>query len=437
MTSMEMDLTPTSNELMSTRLDASQIDLIKDTIAKGASDNELALFVEVCDRTGLNPFAKQIYLIERYDSVLGRKIRTPQTSIDGFRLIAQRSHEYAGQTPKYWCGQDGQWTDVWLSSEPPAAAKVGVYRQGFVEPLWAVATWDQYAVWNKSKDGKFYLGSMWKKMPALMLAKCAETLALRAAFPQELSGLYTAEEMGQSTNDAPPRAESQRGKSSRAGRTTQTTSTTRVGPPDVDGVAHLASDEQLQRISDALNKLSPDERQKFRDYRTSLEIPPPSRELSKDDAERVYSAIIAFLDSADAVDAEIVSNDAESHDDATKHDDDAATNGANSGASGATSKKSANDDERKITKAMFGKLHGLARDIRGYESTEDCNLFFSAVLKRPVELATMSMADGKKLIDQLLADKDAIAKGGATPNYGDRPDESTKNASYDFDEEPY
>lgn len=165
-----------------------QVDLIKRTICVDATDDELQLFLNRCAKTQLDPFLRQIYSIKRK----GKHVI--QVGIDGYRLIAQRTGECDGQEGPQWCGSDGVWKDVWLEKGPPAAARVTVFRRGQSRGYAGTALWAEYGV-NSNND-------LVRQMPAGMLAKVAESHALRKAFPQELSGMYVEEEMEQAGRPA-------------------------------------------------------------------------------------------------------------------------------------------------------------------------------------------------------------------------------------------
>ena len=157
-----------------------QTQLISSTIAPGCTPDELKLFSYACQRSGLDPFSKQIYAIKR-----GGKM-TIQVGIDGLRSIAERTGQLDG-SETYWCGEEGDWKDVWLGKTPPAAAKTVIYRKGASHAFVGVARFQDY---NAGQG-------LWSKMPAAMLAKCSEALALRKAFPADMSGIYTVDEMEQ------------------------------------------------------------------------------------------------------------------------------------------------------------------------------------------------------------------------------------------------
>lgn len=170
--------------------DAKQIAALRSLGVTNASNEDIALFFHQAARTGLDPFARQIYLINR-----GGK-QTIQVGIDGFRLIRDRKGTYQGHTEE-WCGPDGKWKDVWLDSKPPAAARVSIYIKNYLHPVVGIALWSEYA--QMGRDGKPQ--ALWASKPALMLAKCAEALGLRKAYPQDLSGLYTSDEITEAEQD--------------------------------------------------------------------------------------------------------------------------------------------------------------------------------------------------------------------------------------------
>lgn len=164
-----------------------QVDLVKKTVARGASDDELKLFLYTCQRTGLDPFAKQAYCLSRRENVDGQWVNkmTFQTGIDGYRLIAERTGRYApGRKPAYEY-RDGQLLSATAYVKKQTAD--GTWHETEAE-----AFYSEYVALKK--DG--HPNKMWAEKPHIMLAKCAEALALRRAFPAELSGIYTTDEMG-------------------------------------------------------------------------------------------------------------------------------------------------------------------------------------------------------------------------------------------------
>lgn len=164
-----------------------QIDILKNSICKGATDEEFQIFLMACKQTQLDPFMKQIYAVKRWDSRLKRETMTIQTGIDGYRLMAERTERYApGPKPSFSYDSNG----LLLSA---TAYVKKMTKDGTWHVVEAEAYLDEYC--QRDKEGK--CTGMWRNMQRNQLAKCAESLALRKAFPAEISGVYTKEEMAQ------------------------------------------------------------------------------------------------------------------------------------------------------------------------------------------------------------------------------------------------
>ena len=158
------------------RFSSEELTLIKQTVAKDATDQELSLFLYTAGMRGLNPLTRQIHFVKRGGQ------GTIQTGIDGLRLIAQRTGKYApGSKPTVFeYDSKGQ-----LIRATVFGIKV-MNGQGF-----------EFSATARLSEYKVDTNQIWRKMPETMLEKCAEAKMLRRGFPEELSGIYTDEEMAQ------------------------------------------------------------------------------------------------------------------------------------------------------------------------------------------------------------------------------------------------
>lgn len=174
-------------------------ELLKRTICKDSTDDEFDLFMHICKRTGLDAIAKQIYPVfreERQKNGSYIKKMTIQTGIDGLRMIAERTGNYApGKEPTYTFDANGKLESA--TSYIKKRTSDGTWHE-----VSSTAYYDEFVQVQKNKETQKYEPTkFWFKMPRQMLAKCAESHALRKAFPAEMSGVYTHEEMGQANND--------------------------------------------------------------------------------------------------------------------------------------------------------------------------------------------------------------------------------------------
>ena len=207
------------------------------------TDDEFEIFMKYAERTGLDPFARQIYAVKRQGKL------TIQIGIDGYRLIADRTRIYAGNDEPIFEGE-GTFTN---SRKHPAKATVTVWKQvaGERRSFSATAHWDEYFP-EEPKDQW-----MWRKMPFGQLAKCAEALALRKAFPANLAGIYTDTEMAQvrEPEAAPKKAAYEPSRTTSLEESKRLRQANQKREPNPSGLATVAQRAHMQRLGELL-KLS-------------------------------------------------------------------------------------------------------------------------------------------------------------------------------------
>ena len=186
-------------------IDENKVALIKRTVAKDATDDELELFLHQARRMGLDPLARQIHF-QKFRSKDGKSNVSFITTIDGYRLIADRTGVYAGSDEPVFEGKiEDSFYGAGQGPNIPAKATITVHKivAGALRAFTNSAYWQEYYPGNQR-------GHMWRKMPHVMLAKVAEAGALRKAFPADLSGVYTADEMEQSVTIITPSVDAKR-----------------------------------------------------------------------------------------------------------------------------------------------------------------------------------------------------------------------------------
>lgn len=174
-------------------MQGAMLETIVANVAQDALDPEIASFVYQICRTNLDPLARQIYLVGRWGKKEGRNLYSVQVGIDGYRLIADRTGAYAGSSDPIFDEGLTQYHWIQTGREEPVSATVTIRKllsNGAIGEFTASALWMSYYPGDTQ-------GYMWRRFPLLMLGKVAEALALRKAFPAQLSGLYIAEEMAQ------------------------------------------------------------------------------------------------------------------------------------------------------------------------------------------------------------------------------------------------
>lgn len=186
-----------------------------DSVWPGAkSADAVALALSYCKARRLDPFKRPVHIVPMWNSQLRQEVETVWPGISEIRTTASRTGQYAGSDPavfgdeitREFTGATGKGERLSATVTFPSWCRVTVYRMidGQRVPFPGPRV-----VWTETfsqAKGANVPNARWCRAPYQMLEKCAEAAALRKAFPEELAGELTAEEMEGKRVDEPSEA---------------------------------------------------------------------------------------------------------------------------------------------------------------------------------------------------------------------------------------
>lgn len=174
---------------------------VKKYLCPKASDAEIALFLKVCQTEGLNPFAREVYMVKYTEDDPAAII----IAIETFLKAAEGCDKYNGHEAGIILVKNGEAPEFregtfMLETEQNelAGGWAKVYRKDRDRPFYAAVNLKEYQKYTKQGS----LTRFWREMPATMIRNVALRHALREAFPNRFAGLYTTAEI-----EPPPEGE--------------------------------------------------------------------------------------------------------------------------------------------------------------------------------------------------------------------------------------
>lgn len=214
-----------------------RFEVIQRMYFKGLTPDDIAVFGHVCKHVGLDPFLKQIYpVVRQVKQSDGNKkpVMSIQTGIDGYRAIAERTGKYSpGKEPLFKYDKDGRLFSA----------------TAYVMKMTADGKWHEVAATAiLSEYRPAFQNDFWSTKPHIMISKCAEALCLRKAFPAELSGVYTKEEMDQAGKE-----EQLEAIESQVQHNLETVQTITMDAPKVDDAPRISQEELTVFLTNYVN----------------------------------------------------------------------------------------------------------------------------------------------------------------------------------------